>query len=153
MPLRTAVFLGLTALFFDASYRPLGRVAGARSVLLAFIPFVWGLGVISAAATLTFRRGAGGVGFIVSIATIGSGAYFPLTVCSPCGSRSCAQYNPVAIAVHGDARRAPRVVRPCRRVAGGRAADPDGGGRAPRGAIAFRAAVQRERRKGTLGLY
>ena len=54
--------------------------------------------MISAAATLTFRRGAGGVGFLVSIATIGSGAYFPLTVL-PVWIQELAAYNPVAIAV------------------------------------------------------
>ncbi len=151
VPLRTAVFLGLTALFFDASYH-LSGVLPASVVLLAFIPFVWGLGVISAAATLTFRRGAGGVGFIVSIATIGSGAYFPLTVL-PAWLQELAAYNPVAIAVTamrdallGGATLAdvwPSVVRliPMSILT------------MIMGAVAFRAAIARERRRGTLGLY
>ena len=151
VPLRTAVFLGLTALFFDASYH-LSGVLPASVVLLAFIPFVWGLGVISAAATLTFRRGAGGVGFIVSIATIGSGAYFPLTVL-PVWIQELAKYNPVAIAVTamrdallGGATLVdvwPAVVRliPMSTLT------------MILGAVAFRAAIARERRRGTLGVY
>jgi ABC-2 type transport system permease protein len=151
VPIRTAVFLGLTAVFFDANYH-LAGVGPAAAVLLAFIPFVWGLGVISAASTLTFRRGAGGIGFIVSIATIGSGAYFPLTVL-PVWVQEIAAYNPVAIAVTA-MREAllggatwvdvwPSVVRliPMSALA------------MILGAVAFRAAIARERRRGTLGLY
>lgn len=151
VPIRTAVFLGLTALLFDANYH-LEGVLPAGAVLLAFIPFVWGLGVISAAATLTFRRGAGGVGFLVSIATVGSGAYFPLSVL-PTWVQEIAAYNPVAIAVTS-MREAllggstwvdvwPSVVKliPMSALA------------MLLGAIAFRAAIARERRRGTLGLY
>lgn len=151
VPVRTAVFLGLTALIFDANYH-LGGVGPAALVLLAFIPFVWGLGVISAAATLTFRRGAGGVGFLVSIATLGSGAYFPLSVL-PDWVQRIAAYNPIAIAVTS-MREAllggstlidvwPSVVRliPMAVLA------------MILGAVAFRAAIARERRRGTLGLY
>jgi ABC-2 type transport system permease protein len=151
VPVRTAVFLGLTAVLFDANYH-LSGVGPAALVLLAFIPFVWGLGVISAAATLTFRRGAGGVGFLVSIATLGSGAYFPLSVL-PDWVQRIAAYNPIAIAVT-TMREAllggstlvdvwPSVVRlvPMAILA------------MILGAVAFRAAIARERRRGTLGLY
>jgi ABC-2 type transport system permease protein len=151
VPVRTAVFLSLTALLFDADYH-LAGVLPAAAVLLAFIPFVWGLGVISAAATLTFRRGAGGVGFVVSIATLGSGAYFPLTVL-PGWVQELATYNPIAIAVTA-MREAllggstwediwPSVVQliPMSALA------------MIVGAVAFRAAIARERRRGTLGLY
>jgi ABC-2 type transport system permease protein len=151
VPVRTAVFLSLTAVLFDANYH-LEGVGPAALVLLAFIPFVWGLGVISAAATLTFRRGAGGVGFLVSIATLGSGAYFPLTVL-PSWVQQLAAYNPIAIAVT-TMREAllggsdwvdvwPSIARliPMSLLA------------MILGAIAFRAAIARERRRGTLGLY
>jgi ABC-2 type transport system permease protein len=151
VPIRTAVFLGLTAVLFEANYQ-LAGVAPAAVVLLAFIPFVWGLGVVSAAATLTFRRGAGGVGFVVSIATVGSGAYFPLSVL-PSWIQQLAAYNPVAIAVTA-MREAllggsawtevwPSVLRliPMSILA------------MILGAVAFRAAIARERRRGTLGLY
>lgn len=151
VPIRTAVFLGLTALLFDANYQ-LSGVAPAAVVLIVFIPFVWGLGVVSAAATLTFRRGAGGVGFLVSIATIGSGAYFPLSVL-PGWVQQLAAYNPVAIAVSAMRESLlggsgwtdvwPAVMRliPVSILA------------MIVGAIAFRAAIARERRRGTLGLY
>lgn len=151
VPIRTAVFLGLTAVFFDANYQ-LAGVAPAAIVLLAFIPFVWGLGVVSAAATLTFRRGAGGVGFLVSIATVGSGAYFPLSVL-PGWVQQIAAYNPVAIAVTA-----------MREALLGGSAWTDVWPSVARlipmsilammlGAVAFRAAIARERRRGTLGLY
>jgi ABC-2 type transport system permease protein len=151
VPVRTAVFLALTALLFGANYQLTG-LGPAAAVLLAFIPCVWGLGVISAAGTLTFRRGAGGMGFVVSIATLGSGAYFPLEVL-PEWVQRIASYNPVAIAV-GAMRGAllggegwtqvwPAVVRliPMSALA------------MLCGAVAFRAAIGRERRRGTLGLY
>lgn len=151
VPVRTAVFLGFTALLFDAHYH-LSGVGPAAVVLIAFIPFVWGLGVASAAATLTFRRGGGGLGFVVSIATLGSGAYFPLSVL-PGWIQRVAAYNPVAIAVSsmrgallggdGWADVWPAVLRlvPMSILA------------MICGAVAFRAAIARERRRGTLGLY
>lgn len=159
VPVRTAVFLGFTALLFDAHYAVSG-LGPAAVVLLSFIPCVWGLGVISAAATLTFRRGAGGMGFVVSIATLGSGAYFPLTVL-PQWVQQIAAYNPVAIAV-GAMRGALLSGEGWSYVA------PDTGltlvASVTRlvpmsilamlcGAVAFRAAIARERRRGTLGLY
>ena len=151
VPIRTAAFLGITVVFFDASFH-LAGVGPAALVLLAFIPCVWGLGVVSAAATLTFRRGAGGVGILASVATLGSGAYFPLTV-MPEWVRQLATVNPIAIAVRAmrDALLGgatiqdvlPSVVRliPMSVIA------------LLLGATAFRAAIARERRRGTLGLY
>jgi ABC-type multidrug transport system permease subunit len=92
------------------------------------------------------------VGFVVSIATVGSGAYFPLSVL-PAWVQQTAAYNPVAIAVTA-MREAllggsdwtdvwPSVVRliPMSILA------------MILGAVAFRAAIARERRRGTLGLY
>jgi hypothetical protein len=55
-PLQTALFLVAVALGFGLGMEPAG-ILPATAVLLVFIPFVWGLGVLSAAATLTFRRG------------------------------------------------------------------------------------------------
>ncbi len=125
VPVRTAVFLSLTAVLFDANYH-LDGVGPAALVLLAFIPFVWGLGVISAASTLTFRRGAGGVGFLVSIATLGSGAYFPLTVLPDVGAADRG-VQPDRHRGDGDAGSPARRVRLGGRLAVGRAADPDVG--------------------------
>jgi ABC-2 type transport system permease protein len=151
VPIRTVVFLSLTVLFFGASYTTSG-VPAAIVVLLAFIPFVWGLGILSAAATLTFRRGSGGVGFFVTIATLGSGAYFPLYVL-PEWVQTLAAYNPMAIAV--------TAMRDAL-LGGARLADvaddvlkliPMSLATLAVGAAAFRAALARERRQGTLGLY
>lgn len=77
VPLRTGIFLGLASLFFDISLDPSGLLP-VLIILLAFIPFVWGLGMISSAATLTFRRGTGVVGLITAAFTILSAAYIPL---------------------------------------------------------------------------
>ena len=151
VPVRTLVFLLLTTVFFGASYELSGAFA-ALVVLILFIPFVWGLGIISAAGTLTFRRGSGGVGFLVTIATLGSGAYFPMHVL-PQWVQSVAAFNPIAIAV-GAMRDAllggaglgevlPYVVRLV----------PMSALSLLLGAVAFRAALARERRLGTLGLY
>ena len=151
VPMRTAVFLLLTVVVFDARYS-IGGAPAAFVVLLAFIPFVWGLGVISAAGTLTFRRGSGGIGFLVTIATLGSGAYFPLYVL-PEWVQRVASYNPIAIAVTamrdallGDARITDVADDLAKLVPMSILA-------LVLGAIAFRAALARERRHGTLGLY
>jgi hypothetical protein len=60
IPLQTALFLTAIALTFGLHLEPAG-IFPATAVLLVFIPFVWGLGVVSAAATLTFRRGTNAV--------------------------------------------------------------------------------------------
>ena len=151
IPLRTAVFLALTVVLFDAQYT-VGGVPAAFAVLLAFIPFVLGIGVISAAGTLTFRRGSGGIGFLVTILTLGSGAYFPLYVL-PGWVQELAAYNPIAIAVSamrdallGDAR-FPDVVDDLVKLV------PMSLLALVLGAAAFRKALARERKQGTLGLY
>jgi ABC-type polysaccharide/polyol phosphate export permease len=151
VPIRTAVFLGLTTLVFHASYEVSGLMP-ALAVLVAFIPCVWGFGVVSASATLTFRRGSGGIGILVTLATLGSGTYVPLAVL-PSFAQRVAGYNPIAIAVSAmrDAllggasfsEVAPAIAKLV----------PMSIGAMLLGAIAFRAALARERRNGTLGLY
>ena len=151
IPLRTAVFLVIIALAFGLDFYASGLIP-ALVVLVAFIPFVWGLGVASAGATLTFRRGSGIVGLASTVLIIFSGAYYPLDVL-PQWVASLAELNPITIAVDG--MREPLL--------GGTGWE--GVGRAVAilvplsivsvflGAIAFRAALRRERRQGTLGLY
>lgn len=151
VPIRTVVFLALTSVFFGAVYDTAGW-GPSLLVLLCFIPCVWGLGIISAAAMLTYRRGSGGVGLLVTVATLGSGAYVPMDLL-PGWVQELARINPIAIAVQalrdtllGGATYAdiwPAVIRLI----------PMAVGSLVLGAFAFRAAVQRERRKGTLGLY
>ena len=151
IPVRTFLFLALTALIFDVQYS-FASIGPATAIMLAFIPFIWGLGVISAAGVITFRRGgaivnAGGV-----VLTIASGAYFPLSVL-PESIQPLAELNPIAIAIDGmretllggagwdQALSAVAVLVPAAVIS------------LTIGAIAMRLALKRERRRGTLGLY
>src|SRR5690606_3679682 len=79
VPLRTGLFLGALALLLDVTFLWSG-VPAALLILLVFIPFVWGLGMIGAAAILTFKRGGGLVGIVAAAISITSGAYFPLSL-------------------------------------------------------------------------
>jgi ABC-2 type transport system permease protein len=150
VPIRTALFFVIIALAFGLHFEPSG-IAPAAFTLLLFIPFVWGLGVASAAITLTFRRGGGPFTLVVSALMVGSGAFFPLGLL-PHWVSEIAQFNPITLAVDG-------VRRPL--LGGGF------GGIWPHGLLlmpmsaltlalglyAFRLALRREQRRGTLGLY
>jgi ABC-2 type transport system permease protein len=99
VPIRTAVFFVVMALAFGVDLDPSGALPTA-AVILIFLPFVWGLGAASAAATLVFRHGGflGGASSFVLMFT--SGAYFPLDLL-PRWIAWPAQFNPVTIAVEG----------------------------------------------------
>lgn len=151
IPIRTGLFLFLIAVGFGLQFRPDG-IAPATLVLLLFVPFVWGLGLAAGAATLTFRRGTGGVSFLAALLTVGSGAYFPLSLL-PGRLAAAAGRNPVAVAVDG-MRGSLIGGADWSRVAG------DAAVLAPAAAVAllvgvaaFRRALARERRRGSLGLY
>jgi ABC-2 type transport system permease protein len=151
VPLRTAIFLALVAIGFDLDFN-LAGLPPAMLVVLFFIPFVWGLGLISAAGTLTFRAGSTGVGFAIMIMTLASGAYFPLDLL-PGWVETAASVNPMAIAIDGmrepllgtvdwgETLKQLLVLTPLALVSLGA------------GVLAFRRALRRERRRGTLGLY
>ena len=151
IPVRTVVFLGLTAFAFGLHFDANGFLP-AMAILLAFIPFVWGLGVMNAGFILTFRRGAGISGFVVSVLTVFSGAFFPLDLLPSWGER-IAVLNPIAVAIDG--MRQPLL--------GGTGWDgipsevalllPLSAVSLALGVLAFRAALRRERRLGSLGLY
>jgi ABC-2 type transport system permease protein len=151
VPIRATVFLLIIALGFGL-HLDMGGALAALAVLIAFVPFVWGLGLLSAAATLTFRRGAGAA--ILGATALGllSGAYFPLDLL-PQWLQTLAAVNPVAIAIEG-VRQAllsgegwaslqPAVLLLIPMAAASLTA----------GIIAFRLGLARERRNGTLGLY
>lgn len=151
IPIRTALFLGLIAVTFGLDMRA-GGILPALLVLVALIPFVWGLGVISAAAIVTFRRGAGLVGIGATLMGLVSGAVFPLELL-PRWAQAIGEANPIAIAIDG-----------MREVLlgdeGWTAAAHDALVLAPAsiaslalGLFVFRLALARERRRGTLGLY
>jgi ABC-2 type transport system permease protein len=151
LPIRTALLFGLIAVAFGVHVQPEGLPAAAL-VFLAFLPFVWGLGILSAAAALTLRRGAGGVGLAVGVMTLFSGAYFPAHLL-PGWLEATVAVNPIGISLDG--------MRSA--LLGG-----DGVGQLWSnlvvllplsalslllGAAAFKLALRRERRAGTLGLY
>jgi ABC-2 type transport system permease protein len=99
VPLRTALFLGALAVTLNVSFE-LAGVPAALLLLVVFIPFVWGLGMIGAAAILTFKRGGGLVGIVATAISITSGAYFPLALL-PGWIRPVAEANPVGLAFEG----------------------------------------------------
>jgi ABC-2 type transport system permease protein len=151
VPVRTAIFLTLIAAAFGLDFKASG-IAPAVAILLVFIPFVWGLGILGAASTLTVRRGANAVSSIVALMTIGSGAYFPVDV-MPGWLQAIAHANPMTLAVSGTRRAL---------LAGtsGDALLHDVGLLAIAsavsllvGAAAFRFALRRESRRGSLGHY
>jgi ABC-2 type transport system permease protein len=151
VPVRMAALLLAVALTLGLDFEPSG-VLPSLVLLMCFVPFVWGLGLVAAAVIVTFRRGGGVVGIAMSILGLASGAFFPLTLL-PGWIQTVAEANPVAIAMEGT-REA---------LIGG--SGWDGIGAAvmvllPLGAVAlfagvaaFRAALTREHRNGTLGLY
>ncbi len=102
VPLRAGLFVVMMALFFGLDFQP-GGALPALAFVVAFLPFVWGLGAVNAAATLVFRRG----GILTGVGAFGltftSGAYFPLEL-FPGWVQSLARANPVALAVDGARR-------------------------------------------------
>ena len=151
VPLQTGLFLCGMAIGFGLHLEPSG-ILPATVILLVFIPFVWGLGVFGAAATLTYRRGANAVALGAILLAFGSGLYFPVELL-PSWIEATANANPIAIAVNG-MREA---------LLGGSGWESVGSAvvrLAPLSALslilgifAFRLALRRERMLGTLGLY
>jgi ABC-2 type transport system permease protein len=151
VPLRTVVFLAVMVLAFGIDLDP-GGVLPAVVVLLAFIPFVWGLGVLSAAAIVTFRRGGGITGLVGTLLALAAGAYFPLTLL-PGWAQTLAEANPIALALDslrglllgGDGWSS--IAADVALLATASAVS------LAVGLFAFRQALARERRRGSLGLY
>jgi ABC-2 type transport system permease protein len=151
IPVRTALFLGVVGVVFGFRFHAAG-ILPAGLVLLTFIPFVWGVGVLAAGATLTFRRGTTLFGALLTFLALGSGAYFPVASLPP-WTRGIASRNPMTLAADGlrNALISSRpwghlgatllVLAPLALVSLGI------------GALGFRLALQRERRRGTLALY
>lgn len=151
VPIRTGLFFLALALMFGLNFYETGYLPAAV-LLIIFIPFVWGLGITAGAAILTFKRGSGGVGFGVAALTLGSGAYFPLTL-FPGWVVEVSEFNPMAIAIGG-----------MRSALLGGDAWAELGGDMLRllpmslamlgiGIFAFRLALRRERGRGSMGLY
>lgn len=151
MPLRTGLFLAFMALVVGVDLHASG-VLPSLAIMLAFIPFVWGLGIATAGAILTFRRGEGAMTIGVTLLGLASGAFFPLELL-PGWIADIAAYNPLAIAIQG-LREALLGG-----VAWGGVGDdvllllPMSALSLLFGTVLFRLALRRERRLGTLGLY
>jgi ABC-2 type transport system permease protein len=151
IPFRMAFLLLAVAVTLGLDFQASG-ILPAVVLLTCFVPFVWGLGLVAAAVIVAFRRGGGVIGFVMSILGLASGAFFPLTLL-PGWIQTIAEANPVAIAMEGT-REA---------LIGG--SGWDGVGTAVivllplsaaalwGGVAAFRGALAREHRNGTLGLY
>jgi ABC-2 type transport system permease protein len=151
VPIRTAVFLTLVSVLLGVTLSPAG-ILPTVVMFLPFIPFVWGIGVISGAIILTFRRGHGLVGLSVVLLTLTSGAYFPIQY-FPGWLQRLAEFNPMtrvlngareALLGHPDWSLVWSVVP---------ALLPLAAVTISLGMLAFRLALTRERRRGTLGLY
>jgi len=151
VPIRMAVLLFAVAVTLGLGYE-LSGVLPSLVLLAGLVPFVWGLGLMSAAAIVTFRRGTGPLGVIMSVLGLASGAFFPLALL-PGWIQTLAEANPVAIAMEGT-REA---------LIGGAGWGAIGsdlivlvvlsGAALFAGVMAFRVALAREHRRGTLGLY
>jgi ABC-2 type transport system permease protein len=143
VPLRTVIFLTAVALVFGAHY-DLSGVLPATVLLLVLIPIVWGLGVAGAAGVL--------VTFAGTLLAISSGAYFPLETL-PGWLQGLLELNPLAIALGG--------MRDALLGGTGWAGvghdvlvlAPMAAAALAFGAVAFRVALRREQRLGTIGLY
>jgi ABC-type polysaccharide/polyol phosphate export permease len=151
VPIRTLLFLLLVSGIFAVDLSGSGLLP-AGALLLAFIPFGWGLGMISAASVLTFRRGGGAISTLVFFLVVGSNSYFPIEVV-PTWARPLVEVNPLTITL--DAMRStllggtgweevlPAMVKVI----------PLSAASIMVGMWAFGLALKRERRRGTLGLY
>ena len=151
IPVRMTILLTTLALVFGLGLQ-LDGVPQAVVILIFFMPFVWGLGILAAAITLTFRRGAGIVALAVAGLTLVSGLYFPVGLL-PDWLTTAAEANPLAIAAEslreallGDANWS--TIGPDIAIL-----TPLAIGSFLLGMVAFKFALRRERRLGTLGAY
>jgi ABC-2 type transport system permease protein len=151
VPIRAAILIGAIAIGFGLDLEPSG-LGPSLLLLMAFLPFTWGIGLVSAAVVITFRRGTNATGILLTMLGLISGAVFPIALL-PAFLQTIAEWNPFALAIDG--------VRDA--LIGG-----TGWGPAAEtllklaplsvaslaiGILCFKAAIGRERRRGTLGHY
>ena len=151
IPVRMAALLLAVAVTFGLGFDA-GGIAPSVVLLMCFVPFVWGPGLIAAAVIVTFRRGGGVVGLTMSILGLASGAFFPLALL-PAWIQTIAEANPVAIVMEGTRE---ALIGGSGWEGVGEAAlilVPLSAAALFAGMAAFRAALAREHRRGTLGLY
>jgi len=151
VPIRTAVFLTLVSLVLGERFT-LGGIAPVAAILLVFIPLVWGIGMMSAAGVLVFKKGSGLVGFGAVVLSVGSTTYIPVEV-FPEWLEPLVRVNPITLALDG-------TRNAMLGQAGWSEALPTIATLVPlmvaslaMGVASFSIALRRERRRGTLGLY
>lgn len=151
VPIRMAIFLALVSVVFGADFTWTG-LGPAALILLSFGPLAWGLGVVSGAGVLTFRKGTMVAGFAGVAFAVASGTYVPISVL-PDWLQPLAEANPVTVALRG-------MREALLGTAGYADVLPQFLALLPVavvfvfvGIVVFRAALRRERRLGTLGLY
>ena len=149
VPIRTGFFFVAVTLATDFDINTAG-ILPAIAILLCFIPFVWGLGILYAASTVTFKVAGGG--FFITILTMTSGAYFPLDVL-PNWVQTVAELNPMTVAIEAMREALLGTAGWSEVVSSGVVLAPIAVVTLTLGIFAFRAAVKRERRRGSLGLY
>jgi len=149
IPLRTGLFFVVVALATEVSFDGAGLLPAAV-ILLAFLPFVWGIGIVYAASSLTFKQTGGGIA--ITLLTFTSGAYFPLEL-FPDWLGAVAEANPMAVAI--DAMREALLGTAGWSGVGGAllVLVPASLLTLALGIGSFRLALRRERRRGTLGIY
>jgi ABC-2 type transport system permease protein len=151
VPLRAMLMLGAIAVVFGLHFDTSG-ILPALLIIAALVPFAWGLGLASGAAIVTFRRGTGLLGAGTTLLGLASGAVFPIALL-PAWLETLAQWNPLAIAIDG-------VRETLLGGAGWSEALSDiaillplAGLTLAAGVFLFRLALDRERRRGTIGMY
>jgi ABC-2 type transport system permease protein len=151
IPVRLGVFIAILGVVFGLHFHVDGIVPSIV-VVLAFIPFLWGTGLLLGGAILTFRRGGGAVALLASLLAASSGSFFPVSVL-PHWLQPLARINPVTLAVSG--LRDALIGGSGWRSIGTHVLElaPLSIAAMIVGVVAFRLALQRERRNGTLGLY
>ena len=151
VPIRTGVFLLLVSILLGAPFA-VGGIAPVLVMLLVFIPLVWGLGMVSAAGVLVFKKGSGFTGIAALALSATASTYVPVEA-FPAWIQPLVRWNPLSLTL--DATRSallgtgrweevPEVLAvlvpamvACLLL----------------GVASFAAALRRERRRGTLGLY
>ena len=129
-----------------------GGIPQAFVYLVAIVPFVWGLGLITAGLTMTIRKGAAFVGLGVAFLMLGSGAFFPVEVLPGPLART-APANPMAITMTGMRESLIGGAGWGNMATTSRSSVPVAVFSLVIGNLTFRVGVRRERKRGTLGLY
>jgi ABC-2 type transport system permease protein len=151
VPLRATLMMGAIAIVFGLNFDP-GGILPAALVMAALVPFAWGLGLATGGAIVTFRRGSGMLGVGTVLLGLASGAVFPLALL-PTWLADIAQWNPLAIAIQGVREALLGSAGWSEALADVALLVPLSGLALAAGVLLFRLALDRERRRGTLGMY